>query len=55
MGFKHYIQIAIIIIQIVLFVIGTVLTLLKVIDNMWPFTIVICGLCFLSILIGWIL
>ena len=52
MEFKNYIQIAIIIIQIILLVGGIILTLLEIIDNMWPFTIVIWILCFICILIG---
>jgi hypothetical protein len=52
MEFKNCIQFAIIIIQIILLVSGIILTLLKVVDNMWPFTIAIWVLCFLCILIG---
>ena len=52
MNSKSFIQIAIIIIQLILLASGMILTLLKIVDNMWPFTIVIWILCFICILIG---
>ena len=55
MGFKNYIQIAIIIMQIILLATGSTLNLLKIVDNMWPFTITIWVLCFLCIMVGMLL
>lgn len=52
MSDKYIIQIAIILMQIILFVSGFILTLLKVVDNMWPFTIAIWVLYFLYIMVG---
>lgn len=52
MNFKNYIQFAIIIMQIILLAIGSTLTLLEIVDNMWPFTIAIWILCFLCIMVG---
>lgn len=52
MNSKNYIQIAIIIMQIILLASGSTLTLLKIVDNMWPFTITIWILCFLCIMVG---
>lgn len=52
MNSKSFIQIAIIIIQLILFASGIILWQLKIIDSIWPFTIVIWLLCFICILIG---